>query len=203
VAAAQRQWQAELQAFAATDRAHAPGGVVAIGSSTIRLWSTLPQDFPWAGDVVNRGFGGSTLHDCSLLVEPLALRLAPRQILLYAGDNDLAEGRTPQQVVEDLRRFVDAVRAALPATRISYIAIKPSPSREALLPRMREANAAISDWLGTIPGTDFIDVFSPMLDTSGRPRAELFVADRLHLNAEGYRLWREIVAPYLWPPAAR
>ncbi|MBO9514724.1 MAG: GDSL family lipase [Variovorax sp.] len=198
VAAAQGRWPAELQAFAADDRARAPGGVVAVGSSTVRFWTTLPSDFPWVpGGVINRGFGGSTLHDCSLLVEPLVLRLAPRHVLLYAGDNDLQEGRTPQQVLEDLQRFVHAVRAALPGTRISYIAIKPSPSREALLPAMREANAAIAAWLKTVPNTDFIDVFSPMLDAGGRPRGELFLGDRLHLNAEGYRLWQRVVAPYL------
>jgi len=201
VASAQARWQTELQAFAAADRAVAPGGVVAVGSSTVRFWTSLPKDFPWVpGGVVNRGFGGSTLHDCSLLVEPLVLRLAPRHVLLYAGDNDLAEGRTPQQVLEDLQRFVNTVRAALPATRISYIAIKPSPSREALLPAMREANAAIAAWLKTIPDTDFIDVFNPMLDANGRPRGELFLGDRLHLNAEGYRLWQQVVAPYLGAP---
>ncbi|MBB3179470.1 SGNH/GDSL hydrolase family protein [Variovorax sp. Sphag1AA] len=201
VAAAQSRWQPELQAFAAADRTIAPGGVVAVGSSTVRFWTTLPKDFPWVpGGVVNRGFGGSTLHDCSLLVEPLVLRLAPRHVLLYAGDNDLAEGRTPQQVLEDLQRFVRAVRAELPATRISYISIKPSPSRETLLPAMREANAAIAAWLKTVPNTDFIDVFNPMLDANGRPRPALFLPDQLHMTAEGYRLWQQVVAPYLGAP---
>jgi lysophospholipase L1-like esterase len=201
VLAAQARWQTELQAFAAADRVIAPGGVLAVGSSTVRFWTTLPTDFPWVpGGVVNRGFGGSTLHDCSLLVDALVLRLAPRHVLLYAGDNDLQEGRSPQEVLADLQRFVRAVRAALPHTRISFIAIKPSPSREALLPAMREANAAIAAWLRTLPDTDFIDVFDPMLDAGGRPRAELFLPDRLHLDVEGYRLWQRVVAPYLGAP---
>lgn len=202
VRAAQGRWQADLDAFAQADRAHppAPGGVLFVGSSTIRLWTTLAQDFPQVPAIVNRGFGGSTMRDCGLLAEPLVLRYRPRQVLVYAGDNDLAEGRTPQQVLEDFQRFAATVRAALPEARIAYISIKPSPLRETLTPKMREANAAIAAWLKTVPRSDFIDIFTPMLDEAGRPRAELFAGDRLHLNATGYGLWRSIVGAYLPAP---
>ena len=89
---------------------------------------------------------------------------------------------------------------ALPGVRIDYIAIKPSPLREALMPRMREANALIEAQTKTLPNTGYIDVFTPMLDAAGRPRAELFIADGLHLNAAGYRLWQAAMAPRLIPP---
>ena len=199
VRAAEGRWQAELRAFAEADRAHppAPGGVLFVGSSTIRMWTTLAQDFPQAPTIVNRGFGGSTMLDCSLLVDPLVLRLAPRHVLVYAGDNDLSEGRTPQQVLQDFMRFVAMVHAALPDARIAFISIKPSPSREALLPKVREANAAVAAWLKAVPRSDYVDVFTPMMGADGRPRAELFVADRLHLSHAGYRLWQSVVGPYL------
>ena len=200
--AAQQRWQAELDAFARADAAHPPveGGVLFVGSSTIRLWSTLERDFPAMPDIVNRGFGGSTMHDCSLLVDRLVLRYRPRQVVIYAGDNDLAQGATPQQVRQDLERFVTTVRSALPAARIAYISIKPSPAREALTPKMREANAVIAAYLKDLPGSDFIDVFTPMLDAHGEARADLFLPDRLHLNAAGYQLWQSVVGPYLPSP---
>jgi lysophospholipase L1-like esterase len=196
------RWQHELGAFAQADRDRpvAPGGIVFVGSSSIRMWSTLAQDFPQQPGLVNRGFGGSTLADIALLAEPLVVRLRPAQVLLYAGDNDLAEGRSPAQVAADFARFVAVVRAALPRVRIDYIAIKPSPLREALTPQMREANALIEARTRTLPNTGYIDVFTPMLDPAGRPRAELFIADRLHLNEAGYRLWQSAIGPRLIPP---
>jgi len=200
--AAASRWQHELDAFARAERKRpvATGGVVFVGSSTIRMWTTLSQDFPQRPGLVNRGFGGSTLADIALLAEPLVVRLRPAQVVLYAGDNDLAEGRSPAQVAADFTRFVVVVQGALPGVRIDYIAIKPSPLREALMPRMREANALIEAQTKTLPNTGYIDVFTPMLDAAGRPRAELFIADGLHLNAAGYRLWQAAMAPRLIPP---
>ena len=202
--AAQARWKPELDAFATADRAQppAPGGVLFVGSSTIRMWTRLAQDFPQQPTVINRGFGGSTLTDCALLADTLVLRYRPRQVLVYGGDNDLAEGHTPQQVLADFQRLVGTVRAALPEARIAYISIKPSPSREALTPKMREANAAIAGWLKTVPRSDYIDVFTPMLDAGGRPRPELFIADQLHMTDAGYRLWQSVIGPYLVSPDA-
>ncbi|MDM0012605.1 SGNH/GDSL hydrolase family protein [Variovorax sp. J22P168] len=200
-AAAQARWRNELGAFAATDRDRLPaaGGVLFVGSSTIRMWSRLAQDFRDHPVVLNRGFGGSTMADCSLFARDLVVRYQPRLVLVYAGDNDLAEGRTPLQVLESFAQFVNTVRAELPGTRIAYISIKPSPSREKLLPLVREANHAIEAYLQRLPDSDYIDVFTPMLDAEGRPRAELFLGDRLHMNDEGYRLWQSLIASHLSP----
>ena len=197
--AARARWQGELSAFAAADRAQppAPGGVVFVGSSTIRMWSRLAQDFSQQPVIVNRGFGGSTMADCSLFASELVVRYRPRLVLVYAGDNDLAEGRTPLQVLESFAQFAGTVRAALPDTRIAYISVKPSPSREQLLPAIRETNNVIGAYLQRLPNSDYIDVFTPMLAADGRPRPELFRGDRLHLNDEGYRLWQSLIASHL------
>lgn len=187
----QRRWQAALDAFAADDRLRVPqpGGVVFVGSSSIRLWDKLQSQFPGV-PVVQRGFGGSRLADCAVHVPELVLPYQPRMVVLYAGDNDLAEGRTPQQVLESLQAFVAAVHAALPETRVAFVSIKPSPSRAALLPRVRQANDLARSWLATDPRLAYVDVFSAMLDPAGQPRPELFLPDALHLNASGYALWQ-------------
>lgn len=193
------RWQASLDAFAAEDRARAPrpGGVLFVGSSSIRLWDGLEAAFSSEPTIVKRGFGGSRLSDCAQHLDRLVLPYRPRLIVLYAGDNDLAEGATPEQVLASFQAFVDGVRQALPDTRIAYLSIKPSPLRSALLPRARQANALISARVRQGDNLDFIDVFSPMLDADGQPRRELFGADALHLNAQGYGLWKSVIAEHL------
>ncbi|SEJ15845.1 Lysophospholipase L1 [Variovorax sp. OK605] len=198
--AAKERWHNELAAFARADqeRFPGPGGVVFVGSSTVRMWTRLAQDFPRVpGGVVNRGFGGSTLNDCSLFARDLVVRYKPRQVVVYAGDNDLAEGRTPLQVLDSFARFANAVRAELPDTRISFVSVKPSPSREQLMPQIRETNHVISAYLNLLPNSEFIDIYTPMLGADGRPRPELFRGDKLHMTDEGYRLWHAVIAPHL------
>jgi lysophospholipase L1-like esterase len=197
--AAHQRWKRALDAFDAADKAQplAPGGVLFVGSSSIRMWSHLAQDFPALPVVINRGFGGSTMADCELLVRELVLPHQPRHVLVYAGDNDLAEGRMPLQVLRSFAQFARAVRAALPQARISFIAIKPSPSREALMPRIRETNDIVAAYLRTQANADYIDVFTPMMGADGHPRAELFLPDRLHMNAAGYRIWHDVIAAHV------
>ncbi|MGE0099481.1 MAG: SGNH/GDSL hydrolase family protein [Hydrogenophaga sp.] len=199
LAAVDARWHASLEAFAAADRRQAPqpGGVLFLGSSSIRLWSDLETSFADQPVVINRGFGGSQLLDCVQLVNRLVLPYKPRMVVLYAGENDIAEGATPQQVLERFIAFVQAVRAELPDSRIAFVSIKPSPLRAGLMPSVRETNDLIRIYSQTEPQLDFIDVYSLMLDASGQPRAELFTDDRLHLNAEGYALWQRVIATRL------
>ena len=197
----QVRWQTSMAAFAASDRERLPAtdGVLFVGSSTIRMWSHLAQDFRQLPVVINRGFGGSTMADCQYFVKQLVLQYKPRQVLVYAGDNDLAEGRTPAQVLESFKGFAQAVRRELPDTRISYISIKPSPLRASLLPQIREANTLLAGYVRSLPNAAYIDTFTPMLDASGAPRTDLFRADRLHMNDAGYALWQSVIAGYIQP----
>jgi lysophospholipase L1-like esterase len=200
--AAMARWQGSLAAFANADRESLPAtdGVLFVGSSTIRFWKHLAQDFSQLPVVINRGFGGSTMADCSLFARDLVVRYKPRHVLVYAGDNDLAEGRTPMQVMESFARFANTVREALPGVRISYISVKPSPSREVLLPRIRSTNAMIAAYIHTMTNADYIDTFTPMIGEDGRPRAELFLGDRLHMNEAGYRLWQSVIGAHVAAP---
>ena len=190
------RWQSSLDAFALNDKQQRPAsdGVLFVGSSTIRMWPDLSQDFRQVPVLLNRGFGGSTMRDCNALVRELVIQYKPRHVMVYAGDNDLAEGRTPNGVLRSFANFVRSVRAELPDTRISYISIKPSPLRLALLPQIRETNALLARYVQTVPNTRYIDIFNPMLTADGLPRPELFQADRLHLNEAGYRLWQSVIA---------
>lgn len=191
-------WQADIDRFAAQDLAQPPANapIVFVGSSSIRLWRDLSNDFSNPG-ILNRGFGGSRLSDIERLADRVVLRYLPRQVVIYAGDNDLAEGLSPAQVAADFVSLVRHLRAHSGALDIAFIAIKPSPARAQLVAAARETNQRIRDFARAEDHIAFIDVFTPMLDAGGSVRAELFGPDGLHMNAAGYALWAEVVAPYL------
>ena len=186
-----------MQGFTERDAASPPpkGAVLFIGSSSIRLWDTLASDFPGVS-VINRGFGGSEIRDSTWYAGRIVVPYVPRQVVLYAGDNDLFSGRSPVQLRADFRAFVQRVRRDLPKAEIAYIANKPSPSRANLLDLQRQANALIKADAARLK-VDFIDVFTPMLDAQGQPREELFLQDRLHMNPAGYEVWKQAIGPYL------
>jgi lysophospholipase L1-like esterase len=188
----------EIAAFDSADRADPPiaGGVVFTGSSSIRLWEGLAGDFPGV-PVTNRGFGGSTLPDVIYYLPHTVFPATPRVVVLYAGDNDLNSGRTPQQVADDYATFTREVRRVLPTARIVYVSIKPSPSRWALAGRMREANALVASEIARDSLASFVNVFDAMLGPTGYPRPELFKDDSLHMTAAGYAIWRERLAPVI------
>jgi lysophospholipase L1-like esterase len=190
------QWEREIQAFEASDRTNPPpqNAILFVGSSSIRKWTNLAHDFP-DKRVINRGFGGSQIADSTALAERIIFPYHPRLIVFYAGDNDLAAGRSVEQVVADYRAFVEKIQAHLPNTPIAYISIKPSPSRWQLREKMVTANAQIKAMSNDI--LKFIDVYSPMLGADGKPRPELFLADNLHPSAKCYQLWTELIDPYL------
>jgi lysophospholipase L1-like esterase len=192
-------WDAPLAAFAAADTKEIPppNGVLFVGSSSIRLWDGLQADFASLPVVINRGFGGSKLSDCVHYLDRLVVRYRPRLVLVYAGDNDLAEGKTADDVLHQFDAFVRGVHAALPETHIAFISIKPSPARAALLPEIRRANVLVEQFAHAHSGVAYVDVFTPMLAADGSPRAELFRPDALHLNATGYALWKSVISHYV------
>lgn len=195
------KWEAEIRAFEAADKAHPPprNGVVFVGSSSIRLWKTLESDFP-EFKVLNRGFGGSQLADSVALAGRLILPYRPRMIVLYAGDNDIAAGKSAEEVAADFGAFVARIEAELPEARIAFISIKPSPARWKFADTIRRANQMIQAACRKRRRLVYIDVFSPMLGPDGQPRPELFVEDRLHMNSAGYALWTRLVKPHLEGP---
>jgi lysophospholipase L1-like esterase len=193
------RWKEALAAFAAADRKQAPppGGVLFVGSSSIRLWDGLESQFADAPVVLKRGFGGSRLSDCVRHLDRLVINYRPRLVVLYAGDNDLAEGATPEEVLERVKTFSRGVHEQLPDTRVAFVSIKPSPARIALIGKARAANKLVKEYAAAHPQVEYIDVFTPMLGQNGLPRPELFAGDRLHLSSVGYALWRSIIRPFV------
>ncbi|MFM8618783.1 MAG: GDSL-type esterase/lipase family protein, partial [Opitutaceae bacterium] len=147
--------------------------------------------------ILNRGFGGSELSDLLHYADRIVIPYAPSRLVIYGGENDLQQGQTAAAVHATFRGLCEKVHAALPKTRIAFISLKPSPSRVKILPAVIEANRLIAAECARDPRRVFIDVYPAMLGADGQPRRELFVADMLHLNADGYAVWRPLVAPFL------
>lgn len=194
----QKIWQAEINAFAEMDRRQTPpeDAVLFVGSSSIRLWQSLREDFPGL-KFINRGFGGSQIIDSVYYADRIVLPYKPKKIVFYAGDNDINDGKSPEQVLADFKSFVAVVRKSLPKTEILYIAIKPSVARVNIWEKAKRANDLIKNETRTMKRVKFVDVATPMLDAKGDPLTDIFVADNLHMNEKGYRIWRETLQPFL------
>jgi lysophospholipase L1-like esterase len=192
------RWEKDIRAFEAADKTNPPplDAVLFVGSSSIRLWKNLAQAFP-GHKVLNRGFGGSELSDSVAFVDRIVTPYKPKLVLLYAGDNDIAAGKSPERVLADFKAFAVKIHAALPDTRIAYIAIKPCPAREKYLDRVKATNRLIQEYAASDSRLLFMDVFTPMLAQDGRPRADLCIKDGLHPNAQCYELWASIIKPVL------
>jgi lysophospholipase L1-like esterase len=166
--------------------------VVFYGSSTIRLWPRLGRD----GRVVNRGFGGSTIEACDYYFERLVVPLHPRSLVIYAGDNDLGDGRSPEQVLTWFQQLAAKIEKRLPGVPFGFISIKLSPARMAIAGRIRRANDLVLREIPRHPAAYFIPIADAMLGPNGQPRPELFLGDGLHLSLAGYRLWEQLLVPF-------
>ncbi len=194
------RWQNRMDKFAEEDARsrYRAGGIVFVGSSSIQGWD-LSKSFPDL-PVINRGFGGSHIADSTHYIDLLVVKLRPKTVVLYAGDNDIKHGLTPDQVVSDYQAFVSALKMALPDARLIFLAIKPSLKRWSLYPSMQIANRRIAEIAKGDPHQIFVDIATPMLATDdGTPNRDLFVKDGLHLNDAGYELWSSLLAPHLVP----
>src|SRR5436190_11748470 len=192
------KWEKEIAAYEQMDRTNPPptGALLFIGSSTIRLWKTLVQDFP-GHRVINRGFGGSEIVDSTHFAERVILPYKPRMVFLRAGGNDLNAGKSPEQVFADFKEFVATIHSKLPETEIVFISLSPSIARWKQADKEKAVNAMVEEYVRKTPRLKYIETYSLPLGTDGQPRPELVVADKLHFNAEGYKLLAEIVPPHL------
>ncbi len=194
------KWEEDIAKFEAKDKESFPpeGAVLFIGSSSIRGWD-LEKWFP-NHKTINRGFGGSQIEDSLYYAGRIVIPYKPGTIVFYAGDNDIAKGKTPKQVFWDYQAFVKKVHDALPDTEIIFVAIKPSMKRWELVDKMRKANYSIREWSNNYPYLKFLDIDSPMIGADGKPKKELFAEDGLHLNEAGYKLWSGLLKQKLPPP---
>lgn len=192
------RWEPEIRAFESSDRTNPPPKrpIVFIGSSSIRLWKGLAEDFPGL-PVINRGFGGSQIVDSIYFADRIATPYRPRMLVVYAGGNDIHAGKSPEQVLGDFRALVAKVHSSVPDCPIGYISIAGNPARWHEVDRVREANRLIRAHCQSDARLVFIDVFSAMLGEDGLPKPDIFLEDQLHMNAKGYALWRPLIRPHL------
>lgn len=190
------KWKNDIAQYDAADKTNPPPkhAIEFIGSSTIRFWKSLPQDFP-GKDVFDRGFGGSQIDEATELADRLIFSYEPRTIVFYSGDNDLAAGKSPERVFADFQTFVKTVHERLPDTVIYVISIKPCPARWKLKDKVTAVNEDIKAMQD--PKLHYIDIVPLMLDENGQPKRDMFKADGLHPSQKCYEEWAEKIRPFL------
>jgi lysophospholipase L1-like esterase len=192
------RWEKAVAEFEAADRTNPPpkNALLFLGSSTIVRWKTLQQDFP-NQPIINRGFGGNEIADSTHFADRIVFPYQPKMIFLRAGGNDIHNGKSAEQVFEDFKAFVSTVQAKLPDTEILFISLSPSIARWEEREANKKLNTLIEGYIKGKARLKYIDAWSVPLDGSGQPRPELFVEDKLHFSAEGYKLLIERVRPFI------
>lgn len=193
------KYQDDVQTIKKYDQMYTPPAnpILFIGSSSIRKWNDLERTF---ADyiVMNRGIGGAIINDITYYVNDIVFPYHPRQIVIYVGENDAPDEKTTaDSILNRTKHLMEVLRAQLPAVSVVYLAMKPSPSREKYQQKVKAANDLIRAYLQTEKNTTFIDIYTLMLTGEGKLRPELFVEDMLHMNSEGYQIWRTAVEPFL------
>lgn len=170
--------------------------MVFIGSSTFTMWSSLDADLGGI-DAVNHGFGGSQLSDCLHFADALAFNYTPDAIVLYGGDNDMANGKSAERIIADTETLARRAFAARSTTLLYWVSIKPSVARWCHYAEQTRVNDVMREAHRLDPRRRFIDIRPAMLDASGLPRPDLFLSDGLHLNAAAYAAWAAVMRPQL------
>ena len=200
-------FESEINAYIDADAKQMPptGAVLFIGSSSVRMWTTVAQDFPEI-PVINRGFGGSYIQDSTRYADRIAIPYQPKMIVLCAGTNDIAGNKSPQQVFQDYKDFVAKIHESLPDTRIIYLSVNPTVARWKFESEILETNHLIEDYAiknnSKTNKLNFINAHPQLLTPDGQPQPALLRPDGLHFNTEGYQVWTSIVKPRILALAA-
>jgi lysophospholipase L1-like esterase len=194
-------FQAEIDVFIKKDSIAMPAAnsILFVGSSSFNYWKDISNYFPGYA-IINRGFGGSSLTDIIHFNQETILKYKPKQIYIYCGENDIAASDTitPQIVFERFKTLYTIIRNRLGnKIPIMYVSIKPSVARWNMEDKFVAANSLIRNFINKQKQTQFLDVHSAMLDTNGEVYEDIFIADKLHMNAKGYAIWQKIIAPTL------
>ena len=190
----------DIQNFKKIDQQTAPpeNAILLLGSSSFTKWQDVSDYFP-GKTIINRGFGGSRLKDLNDYADDLLKPYHPKQIIIYCGENDLADNThlKPETVVARYKELYAKIRERFPTVQVDYISIKFSPSREHLWQKIKEVNSKISKFMKKEKNADYIDITQVMNDSNGNIRKDLFLDDMLHITPEGYRLWSSVMNPYM------
>ena len=195
---AENRWEQVIQQFEENDEANPPpeNAILFAGSSSIVFWRSLQEDMAPL-TVINRGFGGSQMFELNMFRDRIVTPYTPRAVLVYEGDNDVAAGKQPTEILKEYRDFVDHLKTQLPETDIYFIAVKPSIRRAHLWSTMVEVNTELQALADEHEHVEFLDTSTPMLNEDGTVMADLLVEDGLHMNANGYAIWTSVIRPVL------
>jgi lysophospholipase L1-like esterase len=170
--------------------------VIFIGSSSVRMWSTLEQDFP-EFRILNHGFGGSEYKDLLTYQERLIEEFEPSMIVVYAGDNDIANGTEVSATLNKAEQFIDGLKRLTGGVPVIVLSTKPSIARWELNDKYIEFNTKLEKLLSVIDHAVYVDVWQPMLNNKGEVKTKLFLEDGLHMNEKGYQIWKNALKPFL------
>jgi lysophospholipase L1-like esterase len=192
------RFQGEIDSYKQADKTDPPpdGCYLFIGSSSMRMWKSLEEDFK-DYPVINRGFGGSHFSDAIYYFEDLILAYNPDKIVIYEGDNDIAGNKSPKTIMKDLIELLGMIRNNLDHPEIAIISAKPSPRRWDLKDKYEKLNARFEKLAGKNEDLTYIDVYTNMLNENGFPEPGLFLEDSLHMTEKGYRIWKEKIRPFI------
>ncbi len=167
------------------------------GSSSIRFWKSLKSDFP-TYNTLNRGFGGSEMSDLLHYANQLIIQYSPKEIFIYEGDNDLNSGKSASEILKTADQLLSLIRAQLPKNvKVFFISAKPSLARWALKEKYLDYNKQLEAWTKTKKKVTFVDVWTPLVDAQSEVLKDIFIADGLHLNATGYKIWADAIKKFL------
>ncbi len=190
------RFEQEIQAFEKADKTAMPavGSILFVGSSSIRLWSSLQEDFA-PMPVINRGFGGSTIAEVNYYADRIVYKYKPGVIVFYAGENDLVEERPPAVVFQDFKKYIGETEKRLSGVPVVYISAKPSPARWEHWRKYETLNDMIERFAKSRPNVHYVDIGETLMGSNGQPDPALFVGDQLHMNSSGYAKWTAVLRP--------
>jgi hypothetical protein len=189
-------WDKEIVKFEQLDKTetYSRDAILFAGSSSIRLWSTLAQDMaPYP--VIQRGFGGSKLSDVAVYARRIFDPHPCKAIVLFIG-NDITgsdNDKSPEDVATLFRILLKTIRKSHPDTPVFWIEVTPCSSRWAVWPQIQKATALIRKECQSQKNTYSIRTDFAFINNDGKPKDELFISDKLHLNPQGYAIWTEII----------
>ncbi|MEB2783891.1 GDSL-type esterase/lipase family protein [Algoriphagus persicinus] len=190
------QEEVDRRAIAIDSAGWEKGSVVFTGSSSVRMWKNLQDQFPDVA-IINSAFGGSRADQLLLHLDKTVLRFEPSKVFIYEGDNDINSGHEISEIMNNLDELVTQIHTKYPNTIVNLIAAKPSPSRWEKKVSYLALNDLIRQYATTHDNVNIVNVWDIMLDKTGKPKADIFIEDKLHMNDKGYVLWKEIFIPFL------
>ena len=192
------RWEETIKNFEKADQQNPPkeGVILFTGSSSVVMYKDLAKDFP-NYNVLNRGFGGSQFSDLMYYTDRVIYPYKPSKIFIYEGDNDIAGGKLPKDVLAEAIQLRKEIAKKLPGVPVVFISPKPSVARWGIKEKYEEVNKGLKAYADKTKNTMFADVWTAMLDENGKVYDHIFIEDNLHMNSDGYAIWKRVLEPYM------